>query len=285
MRIRTVGLLGIGALAMVLVGCAHSTASAPRISFLPDSFAAPEVRPDTRPATRIARKAQRAEQGVTMTRGRHSVGATAMLTESGDGKLHAMRAAPQRAKTTRNGKKKDPSQLNVPMLIKMGGFAKLYGAADDTEADSGAGKVSRKPDSNKRAKKSDFITWQNRASRLTNKKARPPMLNMNMLIKGGFFAKMAEGALKERRKYNPSMLNMNMLIKMGGFARGLEKDNVRKPNMRHVARQLQSQAMHNRRQRARRATREFKMRMRTNSGLLHRRSQLGGRCYGRSCRD
>lgn len=283
MRIRTVGLLGIGALAMVLVGCAHSTSTAPRISFLPDSFEAPETRQDTRPVTQVARKAQKVEHTVTVTRGRHSVSATARLTEAGNGKLHAQRASAQRAKTTNNGKKKDPSQLNVSKLIKMGGFAKLYGAANDTE--SGDNMSSATSRSKKRVKKNDFLTFQNRAARVTYKKKRPPMLNTNMLIKGGFFAKMAEGALKVRREYNPSMLNMNMIIKMGGFARGMEKDTVRKPNVRRVAQKLRSHAMHMRKQRARRATRDFRMRMRTNHGRLNRRGHLGGRCFGNNCRD
>jgi hypothetical protein len=263
---------------MVLVGCAYGTSTAPRVSYLPDSFE--HTQRAEAPTAQLARKIRRAEASAVVTRGHSSVGVAVMLTESGDGKVQRKRASAQRSKSFNNGKKKDPSQLNVAMLIKMGGFAKLYGAADMTEKDSG--NVTRTA---KRSKKSDFITMQNRATRLTVKKKRPPMLNMNMLIKSGFYAKMAEGALKERRKYHPGMLNMNMLIKMGGFVRGLEKDVARKPNMRRVARKLQSHAQYKRQQRQRKATREFKMRMRANHGRVYRRQQLGGRCHGPRCRD
>lgn len=280
MRIRTFGLLGIGALAMVLVGCAYTTSTAPRITYLPDSFEQPQVERTEAPTAQLAKKIQRAEASAVVTRHRSSASATAMLTESGDGKVQRKRASAYRSKSFNNGKKKDPSQLNVAMLIKMGGFAKLYGEASDTEKDSG--NVTR---SAKRAKKSDFITMQNRATRLTVKKKRPPMLNVNMLIKGGFYAKMAEGALKHRRKYHPGMLNLPMLIKMGGFSCGMEKDVARKPNMRRVARKLQSNAQYLRKQIRRRATRRFRMRMRVNQGRAFRRQQLGGRCFGPRCRD
>jgi len=282
MRIRTVGLLGIGAIAMVLVGCAHSTSTAPRITFLPDSFDLPQSQRTEAPTAQVAKKIKRAESPAVVTQGRASVGATAMLTEAGDGKVQRKRASASRTKSFNNGKKKDPSQLNLPMLIKMGGAAKLYGAASQTESDTNSGKITRTA---KRSKKSDFVTMQNRATRLTVKKKAPPMLNTNMLIKGGFYAKMASGALKERTKYNPGMLNMGMLIKMGGFARGLEKEVARKPNVRQVAKKLQSHAQYVRKQMRRKATRDFKMQMRVNHGRAFRRQQLGGRCYGPRCRD
>lgn len=282
MRIRTVGLLGIGAVAMVLVGCAHSSTTAPRISYLPDSFEQPQSQRAKAPTAQLVQKIKRAEASAVVTQGRASIRGTAMLTESGDGKVQRKRVSASRTKSFNNGKKKDPSQLNLPMLIKAGGTAKLYGAASQNESDSNSGKVTRTA---KRSKKSDFITMQNRATRLTVKKKTPPMLNMNMLIKSGFYARMAEGALKARTRYNPGMLNMGMLIKMGGFARGLDKEVARKPNVRQVAQKLRSHAQYLRKQIQRKATRDFKMRMRVNHGRAFRRQQLGGRCVGPRCRD
>jgi hypothetical protein len=285
MKTRTLGLLGIGALAMVLVGCAHGTATAPRISFLPDSFDQPVLKQDIAPTAQLTKKLQREERPALVTGGRSSLGGAAMLTESAavDGKVQKKRPSAYRSKSFVNGKKANPGMLNLPKLIKMGGMAKLFGAADDTESGDLTGSVTRP--GGKKVNRSKFVTMANRATRITVKKHKPAMLNMNMLIKSGFYAKMAEGAMAKSRKGNPAMLNLPMLIKMGGFACGMEKENAREPRMRRVAQKLRSSAQHQRHMRVVRATREFRARMNVNHGRAFRRQQLGGRCFGPNCKD
>jgi hypothetical protein len=266
-----------------MVGCAHYAPQSPSITYVPDEFkprAAQETQVAAEQQVAQTRQAQVNDEGSTRALSLGTGGAA--IREDGERRqaLSGQKVAAQKGKSTSNGKKGDPSQLNLPMLIKMGALHRDLGASKNPDAVDKRNASAKASD----PKKAEQVRLSsNRVANRSEKNQKSPgMLNLSMLIKMGGLARFLESAEQKGNKSSPAMLNVTMLIKMGGVARGMENEKAKGPELRSIPEQVKHGGMvlpevvQERRRRAAAMNG-------TNPNRMIQRDLVGGRCFGTSC--